>query len=58
MFSDGAAASEGLAMNPGELLRTPDAVAREILHVANTHHAAGRLQDAAHCYKRCLTILG
>lgn len=56
MFSDGAAASEGLAMNPGEPLRMPDAVAREILHVANTHHAAGRLQDAAEHYKRCLDL--
>jgi protein O-GlcNAc transferase len=56
MSPDCAKASEGLAMDSGELLRKPDGLATEILHVAHSHHAAGRLQDAEHHYKRCLDL--
>ena len=43
-------------MKPGQPLRDPNAVVNEILDKAILHHAAGRLQDANHQFKRCLDL--
>ncbi|MCJ2072259.1 tetratricopeptide repeat protein [Methylobacterium sp. J-030] len=43
-------------MKPSGLIRKPDALVSKILDKATAHHSAGRLQDAACQYRRCLDL--